>query len=565
MEGNTSEFNSSQMSDTSDQFDLQPPRAIDSKRQSVFLMTSHGSVGAAEIGEAVPIPVSQETRATYVKKAQATRKDDMDADQDDTDVETEKEADTTTETDDLQEKVPLGDRQADVLVQTVTADRVTEPAAPQGHTLSAQAEAAENLPAVDIAAAAGPATIHHEPSQPQTAQSRAPQPGLAPAVRAHSGPASETASEPGVLAFSESSSMAGSELSEDPVPLGRLNTIIRKPAPAPPAMSVSTGVDTTIPPRLRRRPVSEMLTRPDRTAPRHRLSLNLSQDLDKLMASATHLLSPEMGSDAFDRGTDAHAVRRGPSILSSTDTFLTAESSGPPVPAHAALKALPKRPSPDSMQRARQASQKWADGDLSDHGSQATVHPAPAREHHALADRHSRRQSAAAGKLEDGVRDVRGAPAGEAEARGAHAKLQAEAQSPASISPVGGSLEDGLGTDDGFYDVGEPVMVTGPAPAKSVKERIRPQRHRSKRRSKGAAKLRPFSYNTLINLLESINGTVVGEEFEQLNLPVKEKQLIEKIIDLLSRLTLDMVIDESRYDVGIGRLEKAHRALEGFL
>ncbi|KAK6458853.1 uncharacterized protein RJT20DRAFT_123950 [Scheffersomyces xylosifermentans] len=128
--------------------------------------------------------------------------------------------------------------------------------------------------------------------------------------------------------------------------------------------------------------------------------------------------------------------------------------------------------------------------------------------------------------------------------------------------------------DDEFYDIGEPVLVHKPSRAKSVKDATK---HSSQRKSKtgktkkakskssGSSDLKPFSYNTLINLLESMNGTVIGEEFSQLNLPAKEKQLIEKIIDSLSRLTSDMVIDKSRYDVGIQRLEKALRVLEGFM
>lgn len=118
----------------------------------------------------------------------------------------------------------------------------------------------------------------------------------------------------------------------------------------------------------------------------------------------------------------------------------------------------------------------------------------------------------------------------------------------------------------------EPVMVAHPARAKSVKDNTRLPRQKSKRKSRRiksadskGIQLKPFSYNTLVHLLESINGTVIGEEFETLNLPVQEKQLIEKIIDLLSRLTLDMVVDKNRYQVGIERLEKAHRVLEGFL
>lgn len=77
--------------------------------------------------------------------------------------------------------------------------------------------------------------------------------------------------------------------------------------------------------------------------------------------------------------------------------------------------------------------------------------------------------------------------------------------------------------------------------------------------------MKPFSYTTLISLLESMNGTIIGEEFNQLNIPIKEKQLIEKIIDSLSRLTSDMILDQQRYEVGIDRLEKCLRVLEGFM
>lgn len=110
--------------------------------------------------------------------------------------------------------------------------------------------------------------------------------------------------------------------------------------------------------------------------------------------------------------------------------------------------------------------------------------------------------------------------------------------------------------DDEYYDIGDPVFIHNPAPQKR-------KQSRGKRLKKN--ELKPFSYATLVNLLESVNGTIIGEEFAKLNLPVKEKQLIEKIVDSLLRLTLDMVIDEHRYDTGIKRLEKALRVLEGFL
>lgn len=127
--------------------------------------------------------------------------------------------------------------------------------------------------------------------------------------------------------------------------------------------------------------------------------------------------------------------------------------------------------------------------------------------------------------------------------------------------------------DDGYYDIEDPVLVSKPSRSKSVKESIQNPKRKASKRKSGRRKLRdasnlqlkPFSYNTLIHLLESMNGTVIGEEFESLNLPIKEKQMIEKIVDSLSRLTLDMVIDENRFEVGMERLEKAHRVLEGFL
>ncbi|ODV78820.1 uncharacterized protein CANTADRAFT_26751 [Suhomyces tanzawaensis NRRL Y-17324] len=127
--------------------------------------------------------------------------------------------------------------------------------------------------------------------------------------------------------------------------------------------------------------------------------------------------------------------------------------------------------------------------------------------------------------------------------------------------------------EDEYYDIGEPVIVHNPARVRSVKDSTTrlPTHKRTKSKSKkvrgsrASRELRPFSYSTLISLLESMNGTIIGEEFSHLNLPVKEKQLIEKIVDSLSRLTLDMVIDENRYEVGIQRLEKALRVLEGFM
>lgn len=120
--------------------------------------------------------------------------------------------------------------------------------------------------------------------------------------------------------------------------------------------------------------------------------------------------------------------------------------------------------------------------------------------------------------------------------------------------------------DEDFYDIGEPEVVRNqPARAKSVRENTRRTKRKKSTKHKNKKELKPFTYTTLVSLLESMNGTVIGEEFNQLNLPIREKQWIEKIIDSLSRLTSDMVMDENKFEAGLTRLEKAHRALEGFL
>ncbi|CAI5760065.1 unnamed protein product [Candida verbasci] len=111
--------------------------------------------------------------------------------------------------------------------------------------------------------------------------------------------------------------------------------------------------------------------------------------------------------------------------------------------------------------------------------------------------------------------------------------------------------------DDDYYDIEEIKPQQQQTPKRALSKR---------KRNKGKKnELKPFSYNTLISLLESMNGTIIGEEFNQLAIPIKEKQLIEKIIDSLSRLTSDMILDQQRYDIGITRLEKAIRVLEGFM
>lgn len=439
-------------------------------------------------------------------------------------------------------------------------------------------------------------------------------------------------------------------VSESQMQLGRLNTI-KSVATSTilPELTVNTAVESVVPPRLKRRPVSESLPLDQKVGvtQQHRLSLNINNDLDKLIESAhnfkladeliAHLGEPELSSPPKITG---HS--RLDSMLSS-DSYQTAgdgnsTTSLPNGPADlASVPMLPKRPNADNLERARQAShqhsargseilqEKTVDGDDDDSVAVPSTYLEDGRSRVAA----SLALSVAAPKKEIELPNVTGEGGnaqniefyvGEANISGTPKDSQGEqklrntqeiltpevlqelhqpisqVQTPQrrktdkALPPAPPSLlersealpsqvrdsvytSDSKGDDNEYYDIEEPVLVSMPVRSKSVKESIQvPKRKSTKRRTRKAKsrdstnlQLKPFSYNTLINLLESVNGTVIGEEFESLNLPIKEKQMIEKIVDSLSRLTLDMVIDENRYEIGMERLEKAHRVLEGFL
>ncbi|GMG56538.1 unnamed protein product [Ambrosiozyma monospora] len=115
--------------------------------------------------------------------------------------------------------------------------------------------------------------------------------------------------------------------------------------------------------------------------------------------------------------------------------------------------------------------------------------------------------------------------------------------------------------DDALY---EDLETSHVRPTKS-----KPARRHSKRSSKnlkaGKKKsIRPFSYDTLARLLNATDGIVIGQEFADLQIPTEEKYLIEKIVDSISRLTANMMLNPNRYDQGCQRLEKVLNALEGF-
>lgn len=90
------------------------------------------------------------------------------------------------------------------------------------------------------------------------------------------------------------------------------------------------------------------------------------------------------------------------------------------------------------------------------------------------------------------------------------------------------------------------------------------RKHKKKSSTQSLNKLRPFSISTLSKLLESTDGVIIGEEFNSLDISNDEKKYIEKIVDVVARLTADMVLDPSRHDGTINRMKAALRILEGF-
>lgn len=88
---------------------------------------------------------------------------------------------------------------------------------------------------------------------------------------------------------------------------------------------------------------------------------------------------------------------------------------------------------------------------------------------------------------------------------------------------------------------------------------------KSKRKTSSTkSKIRPFSYETLAKLLNATDGIIIGQEFATLNIPSEEKFLIERVVDSISRLTANMMLNPARYDQSCARLEHVLNVLEGF-
>lgn len=89
-------------------------------------------------------------------------------------------------------------------------------------------------------------------------------------------------------------------------------------------------------------------------------------------------------------------------------------------------------------------------------------------------------------------------------------------------------------------------------------------RPKKKTGKKKRQELRSFDVDTLSQLLNFTKGTLIGSEFANLGMNIEEKRALERLVDSLSRLTADMVLDPDRFEEGLRRLDKATKALEGF-
>lgn len=88
------------------------------------------------------------------------------------------------------------------------------------------------------------------------------------------------------------------------------------------------------------------------------------------------------------------------------------------------------------------------------------------------------------------------------------------------------------------------------------KAKVKPKKKKKKQHK--------FNHETLLQMLQVTEGTIVGQEFQNIGLEPLDKQLIERLVDSLSRLTSDMIMDPERHEESVKRLNKAIKSLEGF-
>lgn len=116
--------------------------------------------------------------------------------------------------------------------------------------------------------------------------------------------------------------------------------------------------------------------------------------------------------------------------------------------------------------------------------------------------------------------------------------------------------------DDDYEDVEDEHLLkqNKSRPSKEPSPRHRARNFKSMHSDTASS----FDATTLTQLLMMTKGTLVGSEFSKLGMQLEEKKVLERLVDSLSRLTADMILDPDRYDEGLKRLNNAVKALDGF-
>ncbi|CCH61320.1 hypothetical protein TBLA_0E02640 [Henningerozyma blattae CBS 6284] len=98
----------------------------------------------------------------------------------------------------------------------------------------------------------------------------------------------------------------------------------------------------------------------------------------------------------------------------------------------------------------------------------------------------------------------------------------------------------------------------------SIKKTTKKKTKSRKKIKSENAEFQSLDFGTLTQLLDVSKNSELGKEFSQLGMQREEKMALEKLVDSLSKLTTDMMLDPKRYEEGLRRLDKATRSLEGF-
>ncbi|SMN22900.1 similar to Saccharomyces cerevisiae YOL070C NBA1 Protein of unknown function, localizes to the bud neck and cytoplasm [Maudiozyma saulgeensis] len=118
---------------------------------------------------------------------------------------------------------------------------------------------------------------------------------------------------------------------------------------------------------------------------------------------------------------------------------------------------------------------------------------------------------------------------------------------------------------DNIYEDIHPATLPPKKVKSSVIQISAKAQKKLKKNKKKTKEMRDFNVETINELLNVTKGTLVGSEFSNLGMKIEEKRLLERLVDSLSRLTADMILEPNRYDEGLRRINKATRALEGFV